>query len=296
MHKRLLGRTGLLVSPIALGGAPLGYVQASVGWDPTRGAGRNLVLQSLHRALDLGINYFDTAAAYGEGLSEVLIGEVMASRRRECVLASKVWHELDHDGVLQSVEASLGRLNTDYIDIMQVHGVMYSPAAVEHVLHGGPLAALRKLRAAGRIGHIGITAEEPWTALPFLAHPDFEVFQVAYNFIRQGAAAHFLPEAAAAGVGIVAMRTVTSGVFQREMKFLAPDICARHDLYELALKFVLADSRIHSGIVGMRGVEEVDRNARLVESWVPPTDMAGMPRTTFQLYAMEDQESAIRRT
>jgi len=67
------------------------------------------------------------------------------------------------------VHTSLKRLNTDRIDIVQVHGRMYSQAEVDHIL-GGPLDALRELKAAGRIGHIGITTEEPFSVLPFLAH------------------------------------------------------------------------------------------------------------------------------
>ena len=128
---------------------------------------------------------------------------------------------------------------------------MYTPAEVDHILNGGPLDALLELREAGKIGHIGITTEEPWTVLPFLAHEAIEVYQIAYNIIYQAAARHFLIEAAKANAGVVTMRTMTSGIFQREMGFLAPEWQAARDLYEVSLKFVLSDSRIHAGIVGM---------------------------------------------
>jgi aryl-alcohol dehydrogenase-like predicted oxidoreductase len=292
MQRRRLGRTGLLVSPIAVGGAPFGYVQKSVGWNPISDEGRATVHDTLNRALDLGINYFDTAPAYGNGHSETLIGQVMQHRRKECVLASKVWYELDYAGVVKSVEESLKRLRTDRIDLMQVHGLMYSASDVEHVLNGGPLAALVRMRSEGRIGHIGLTTEEPWSALPFLAYAEFEVFQIAYNIIRQGAAVHFLLRASEADVGVVSMRTMTSGLFQREMQYLVPGLHAVHNLYDLSLKFILSDSRVHSGIIGMRWPAEVERNAQVVRSWVPPTDIAAMPRTTFQLYATEDKEAS----
>jgi aryl-alcohol dehydrogenase-like predicted oxidoreductase len=296
MQKRRLGRTGLLVSPIAVGGAPFGYEQKSVRWNPVSDEGRATVQDTLNRALDLGINYFDTAPAYGNGHSETLMGCVVRQRRQECVLASKVWYELDYAGVVKSVEASLKRLQTDYIDVMQVHGLMYSASDVEHVLNGGPLAALVHLRAEGKIGHIGLTAEEPWSALPFLAYPEFEVFQIAYNIIRQGAAVHFLLRAAEADVGVVSMRTMTSGLFQRELRYLAPGLDAEHNLYDLSLKFILSDSRIHSGIIGMRWSAEVERNVQVAGSWIPPKDFAGMPRTTLQLYMTEDEEASITRT
>ena len=290
MQRRKLGRTGLDVSPIAIGGAAFSYVHSSMGWNPKSDEGRKVVYQTLNTALDRGINYVDTAPAYGNGYSETLIGEVMKTRRQECVLASKVWYELDHQGVIDSVNASLERLQTDHIDIVQVHGRMYTPAEVEHVLTGGPLAALLALRAAGKIGHIGITSEEPWTVIPFLAHEAIEVYQIAYNIIYQAAARHFLIEAGKANAGVVTMRTMTSGIFQREMSFLAPEWQPAHDLYDVALKFVLSDSRVQAGIVGMRWPHEVEQNARLLEGWEPPVDFATMPRLTFEVYNAEDAQ------
>ena len=288
MKTRTLGRTGLVVSPIAIGGAAFTYVQESAGWDPMSDAGRQVVYQTLNAALDAGINYVDTAPAYGNGYSETLVGEVMKTRRDDCVLASKVWYELDREGVIESVDTSLQRLQTDHIDILQIHGRMYTPEEVEHILHGGPLEALVALRDAGKIGHIGITTEEPWTVLPFLAYEEVEVYQIAYNLIYQAASRHFLIEAANANAGVVTMRTMTSGIFQREASFLAPEWQNAHDLYDAALKFILSDSRVHAGIVGMRWPEEVERNVELVNEWEPPIDFATMPRLTFEVYRAED--------
>jgi predicted aldo/keto reductase-like oxidoreductase len=112
-----------------------------------------------------------------------------------------------------------------------------------------------------------------------------------YNLIYQGAALHALPEAAAAGMGVAVMRPMTSGILQREVSFLEPsrDIAK---VYELALKFVLADSRVHVANVGMRWPDEVDRNVALVEAFEPPADMAAMPRLTAGIYAAEDRERA----
>lgn len=288
MKKKMLGRTGLAVSPIAIGGAAFAYVHRAKGWDPLSEDGKEVVYSTLHRALDLGINYVDTAPAYGNGYSEALVGEVMKTRRNECVLASKVWYELDYEGVMNSVHQSLERLQTDHIDIMQVHGRMYSPDEVQHILHGGPLDALLELRASGNIGHIGITTEEPWTVIPFLEHEAIEVYQIAYNFIYQAAARHFLIEAAKVDAGVVSMRTMTSGILQREMSLLAPKPSSFPDLYDIALKFVLSDSRVHAGIVGMRWPEEVDDNIRIVTGWQPPVDFATMPRLTFEVYRADD--------
>jgi aryl-alcohol dehydrogenase-like predicted oxidoreductase len=289
MEKRQLGRTGLIVSPIALGGAAFTYVHESTGWDPMTEDGRKIVYSSINTALDNGINYLDTAPAYGNGYSETLVGEVMKTRRQDCVLASKVWYELDHAGVIDSVHQSLKRLNTDHIDILQIHGRMYTPAEVEHI-KGPVMDALLEMKAAGKIGHIGITTEEPWTVISFLTDPNVEVYQIAYNIIYQAAARHFLIEAAKVNAGVVTMRTMTSGIFQREMSFLAPEWQSARDLFEVSLKFVLSDSRIHAGIVGARWPEEVLKNIEMIRGWTPPTDFAAMPRLTFEVYKAEDAQ------
>ncbi|WP_158745315.1 aldo/keto reductase [Acidisphaera sp. L21] len=290
MKTRTLGRTGLRVSAVALGGAPFGYVNKANGWDPWSTEGRNTAIATLNHALDAGINYIDTAPLYGNGNSETLIGEVMRSRRDECVLASKVWFEKDHQGVLASVHDSLKRLQTDRIDVLQVHGRMYTAADYEHIVNGGLLDALRKLKEQGKIGCIGITTEEPWTVLPFLAQGEFDVFQIAYNIIYQAASRHFLVEAAEANAGVVSMRTMTSGVFQRAAQYLAPEWQDARDLYEVSLKFVLSDSRIHSALIGMRWEDEVDRNVQIADGWEPPIDIAALPRLTVDVYKAEDAE------
>jgi predicted aldo/keto reductase-like oxidoreductase len=124
--------------------------------------------------------------------------------------------------------------------------------------------------------------------IPFLQHPEFDVFQIAYNFIYQAAARHFLIDAAKANAGVVTMRTMTSGVLQRTAGYLAPGWQAAHDLYEVSLKFVLADSRVHSALIGMRWPEEVERNVRIAESFVPPVDFATLPRLTIDVYKAQD--------
>jgi aryl-alcohol dehydrogenase-like predicted oxidoreductase len=259
-------------------------------WDPWSTEGHKTAIATLNHALDIGVNYIDTAPLYGNGNSETLVGEVMRTRRDECVLASKVWFEKDHQGVLEGVHESLKRLQTDRIDVLQVHGRMYTAADYEHIVNGGPLDALRLLKEQGKIGFIGITTEEPWTVLPFLVQGEFDVFQIAYNIIYQSASWHFLVEAAKANAGVVTMRTMTSGVFQRAAQYLAPEWQDARDLYEVSLKFVLADSRVHSALIGMRWEDEVDRNVKIADGWEPPIDIAALPRLTVDVYKAEDAE------
>jgi aryl-alcohol dehydrogenase-like predicted oxidoreductase len=291
MRKVVLGRTGLEVSRIALGGYPFGGVNLAQGWDPWSDDGRKTAVATINRALDLGVNYIDTAPAYGAGNSETLIGQVMRTRRDESVLATKVgWSGLNEKAVRDSVHASLQRLQTDHLDLVQFHGGMYTQEEFDHIITGGPLDALLELQAGGEVRFIGLTAEEPWTARPFLARPEFDVVQLAYNLIYQAAARHVLDEARAIDAGVVTMRTMTSGIFQRTAKLLAPEWQQARDIYEVSLKFVLSDSRVHAAIVGMRWPAEVERNVALVESYQPDFDLADLPRMTAAVYEAEDSE------
>ena len=294
MERVIFGETGLRVSRIGLGGFPFSGVNRARGWDPYSPEGRRTAIETIHRALDLGINYIDTAPGYGDGHSERLIGEVMRTRRDECVLATKVgWKGLDEEAVKSSVRASLARLRTEYVDVVQVHGGMYTPEDFEHVMSGGPLRALRELRESGEVRHIGLTAEEPWTARPFLASGEFAVVQLAYNLILQSAALHALDDAWERGIGVVTMRTMTSGILQRIIRSLAPEWAEARDPYEVCLRFVLADPRVHVALVGMRWPEEVERNIRLAgQPDAAAFDVSAVPRLTAGVYGAEDAEAA----
>ncbi|SHG01723.1 Predicted oxidoreductase [Kaistia soli DSM 19436] len=291
MKKITLGRTGLSVSRIALGGYPFGGVNRANDWDPWSAAGRAAAIGTVNYALDNGINYIDTAPGYGEGNSERIIGEVMKTRRAETVLATKVrWEGMSKQATINSVRESLKRLNTDRLDIVQFHGGMFTAEQYQHIVKGGPLEGLMELKQKGEIGFIGLTAEEPWTAIQFLAHPEIDVYQVAYNFIYQHAAKHFLIDGTKAGAGIVTMRTMTSGILQRAARYLAPEWQPAHDLFQVCLEFVLSDSRVHAPIVGMRWPHEVDKNIELLEGFTPAFDFAALPRMTADVYKAEDSE------
>ncbi len=287
------GNTGLIVSRLGLGGYPFGGVNKVHNWDPFTPAGGAVAIATINLALDRGITYIDTAPSYGDGNSERLIGEVMRTRRDECVLATKVgWQGLDKQAVLASVDASLRRLQTDHVDVIQFHGGMFTAEDRDHILDGGPLAALQELRASGKVRFIGLTAEEPWTARQFLDTGLFDMVQVAYNLIYQAAALHLLRDTAQRGTGVVSMRSMTSGIFQRLAQQLAPEWQEGRDVYTVCLQFLLADLRVHVVNVGMRWPEEVDRNVRIVEEFVAPLDVAQLPRLTAGIYHLEDTEQA----
>lgn len=294
MERRVFGRTGLNVSPIGLGGYPFGGVNRAAGWDPFAPEGAKQAIATIHRAIERGISYVDTAPGYGDGNSERLYGEALAqdNYRQRVTLATKCPWKTTYQAVLDSVAKSRERLRTDAIDVMQFHGGMFTADDVKHILEEGPIDALRKLRDDGVVRFIGFTCEEPWTARPLIASDAFDVVQLRYNLIYQGAALHALNEAREHNMGVAVMRPMTSGILQRTLHFLKPEWSER-DVYEVALKYVLADSRVHVANVGMRWPREVDENVALVEAFRPPEgfDVAELPRLTAGIYRVTDQEA-----
>lgn len=293
MERVEFGNTGLKVSRIALGGFPFGGVNKARNWDPYSPEGRKTAISTIHKALDSGINYVDTAPGYGKGHSESLIGEVMKTRRDECFLATKLgWRGMDRDAVIKSVHKSLKRLQTDHVDVIQFHGGMYTEKDYDHIFNGGPLDGLQALKEDGKVRFLGLTTEEPWTVRSFMASGEFSVIQIRYNLIYQSAALHVLDEAGELGIGVMTMRSMTSGIFQRIVSFLVPEWQETHDIYKVCLEFVLSDPRVHVANVGMRWPEEVERNVKLVESFEPKLDVSKLPRLTAGIYKAEDAEAA----
>jgi aryl-alcohol dehydrogenase-like predicted oxidoreductase len=284
------GRTGLIVTRLALGGFPFGGVNLARDWNPFTPEGQNTAISTIHYALEQGINIVDTAPGYGNGNSEIIFGKALKGKREHVILATKVGYEgLQYDVEL-SVEQSLRRLQTDWIDIIQFHGGMYTVEQIKHILEDGLYSTLVTMKERGKVRYIGFTVEEPWTAKPLIDSGLFDVMQVRYNVIYQSAALHVLSQAQQMNMGVSVMRPMTSGIMQRMASYIAPEWHKAHDLYDAALRFVLSDSRVHVVNVGMRWPSEVASNVELAVNFVPEFDMAELPRMTAHIYAAEDQE------
>ena len=286
------GRTGLEVTRMALGGYPFGGINEARGWNPFTAEGRKTAVATIHAALDAGINYIDTAPGYGDGNSESIIGEATQGRREKFYLATKVGYGKGTD-VVASAEASLRRLRTDVIDVMQFHGGMFDATEVGRILQEGLLAALEALKKRGLVRFVGFTVEEPWTARPLIECGRFDVIQLRYNLIYQSAALHVLNEAKAADMGVAVMRPMTSGILQRIAQYLAPQ-WSEAEIYRMCLEFVLSDSRVHVANVGMRWPAEVAANVALAESFRAGFDMAELPRMTAGIYKTDDEGKSCR--
>ncbi|HEU0142428.1 MAG TPA: aldo/keto reductase [Bryobacteraceae bacterium] len=272
--KRRLGRTNLMVSAISLGTVELGmrYGIAPVGQDEK--PGEEQAARLLNRALDLGVNYIDTARAYGD--SEAIIGRSIAARREEFVLASKVppFHlegltpkELRKRAGI-AVEDSLRALKTDVIDIMMIHC-----APDREFGHEVLLDTLDAGRMAGRIRFIGASVYGEDAALKAILSGRCDVIQVAYSVLDRRPESRVLPAAMAHDVGIVARSVLLKGALTyrasqlpdslAELKDAAMRMEAAADsmaggLPELAYRYVLAHQDVHTALVGTGRIEELE--------------------------------------
>ena len=268
---RPLGRTGLEVSPLGFGGAPLGIEGYLTADRRDSDAFRERAAAAVTAALDAGITLFDTAPGYGNGRSERLLGELLAPHRDNVVLATKVKVQ-PGDGPAdwqQSLEASLDRLRTGRVDLLQLHGLAWPDDLAAWVLASGALDWLEGVKAQGLARAVGVTAEAPSGGLERLIDSGgFDVLQMAYSVIYQGACDYqrapfgVIPRARARGMGIVTMRTATSGVLQRLLAAEFPELDPAR-ITRLAIRFVLSTPEIDSALVGMTTPEEVEANIGL---------------------------------
>jgi aryl-alcohol dehydrogenase-like predicted oxidoreductase len=212
MRYRPLGKTGLQVSEIGFGAWGIGgrtVEQTSYGDTDDRTS-----LAALDRALECGITFFDTSAAYGNGHSEVLIGQAARGRRSRAVIATKAGYEawdrapdFSPSAIVATTERSLTRLGTDYLDLLQLHNppldVVTSPAVRE---------ALMGLVENGKIRAWGVSAKGPDEALQALRACDIAVIQANFNMMDvRVLSSGLLAEVERLGVGFVARTPLCFG-------------------------------------------------------------------------------------
>jgi len=290
MERVKFGKTDMMVTKFALGCMPFGTPNLAAGWDPYSAEGEKVVEKTINTALDMGINYLDTAVFYGYGHSETLVGRVMKTRRSDCYLASKCSPRASYDEVIKSCEDSLRRLQCDYLDVLQLHGSthVFNEADRQHIVHGGPLDALNELKRRGLIRYLGITAEDHLCIDPLIEAGLFDTVQVCYNIIRQGAGVTFLNKCKDGNYGVCTMRPVTSGIFQRQLEFLCPEWNENNRASMVSLAFGLSDSRVHMLNIGMRTPASIERNMKFLNEFMPKFDIAEVPVTTGAIYKSDD--------
>jgi aryl-alcohol dehydrogenase-like predicted oxidoreductase len=202
--KRPLGKTGVEVPVLILGGVVAMKYAPTLSFHPAELA---------EAALDAGITYFDTAAAYGDGQSERNYGEVLATRRKEVFLATKTGSR-SYDDALRGVEASLKRLRTDHLDLLQLHGVTGKEDFAQWDGPAGVLKALHKLREEKVTRFIGVTGHESAPAMRRAIELfDFDTILTTFNPTRGRRPFQelVLPLANEKKMGIIAMKVMGGG-------------------------------------------------------------------------------------
>ena len=268
MRYRRLGRTGVEVSEVGFGGAGAGLSNYITTWDPTQTEQSDLVEQAIARAIELGINYYDTAPLYR---SEEMFGRALKPWRDQVFIATKA-REKDADAVRRSVEGSMARLQTDHLDLIQYHGEWYSDELMHHFLKpGGILAGMQACRKDGLVRFLGFTAEGVSGHVSQLINTgEFDVMQIQYNLTfqhpcdpekRHGV----MYEAEAQNMGIAVMRPFTGGTFTKWINMVAPE-CGKHtDWSKALLAFVLSNPLTDVALVGMRSPQRVETNCAIVD-------------------------------
>jgi len=176
-----LGQTGLVVSQIGFGAWGIGG--GTLAYGPTDDQESRIALR---RAYDLGVTFYDTADIYGNGHSECLIGDTLKDVRRNVIIATKVGfseasQDFSPEYIKQSLEASLKRLQTDYIDLYQLH----CPSI--DALGEDSLSVLRTLKEEGKVRTAGISVRSPDDGLVAATKYEFKVLQVNFNLVDQRA-------------------------------------------------------------------------------------------------------------
>ena len=204
LPRRLLGKTGVEVSALALGGVIGMQLPPSADHDPVALA---------ETALELGITYFDTAPSYSNGQSETNYGRVLGRRRQEVFLATKTG-DRTHDGTLRSIEASLKRLQTDRVDLIQIHGISPTEDLDAWEKPTGVLTALRKLRDQKVTRFIGLTGHDSAAKLrEAIERYEFDTILTTLNPVsrRQAYREDLLPATKRRQMGVIAMKVMGGG-------------------------------------------------------------------------------------
>lgn len=289
MQYRKLGKTDLRLSELSLGtvalGMPYGIGADSNGSQGVPPPADSAAIALIHRAIDRGINFFDTARAYGR--SEEVLGLALRDRREKALIATKITCH-DKDGaalrgqalcqqMAESLHTSLRLLRTDRVDLLMLHS-----ASGDLLNSSDAIDQLKRFQAQGKARYIGAStygAVAPRIAISL----EVDALQVAFNILDQRMADEVFPLAEAAGVGIVARSVFLKGALSPRAEYLparlgslkaqsgavkreAAALMLPLTRVEAALKFVLAQESIATALVGVRNVAELEASLAVVRS------------------------------
>ena len=239
MEYRILGKTGLKISRLGFGGIPIQRIDAE---------GTKVLM---HQLKDAGVNFIDTARGYT--VSEEYLGYALEGIREDFVIATKSMSRTK-EAMAADIDISLKNLRTDYIDLYQVHNA--TPEQLQQVVApGGALEALQEAKAAGKIGHIGLTAHSLDTFKMALDMDWVETFMFPYNIVETQAE-KLIAEAAKKNIGFIDMKPLAGGAIEDAT---------------LALRYICANPNVTVVIPGMAEPKELQQNIAAVSDTSPIT-------------------------
>ena len=239
MEYRILGKTGLNISRMGFGGIPIQRIDA----EGTK--------ELMHRMKDAGINFIDTARGYT--VSEEYLGYALEGIREHFVIATKSMARTK-EAMAKDIEISLANLRTDYIDLYQVHNA--TPEQVQQVVApGGALEALLEAKAAGKIGHIGLTSHSLDTFKMALEMDWVETFMFPYNIVETQAE-KLIRTCQKKGIGFICMKPLAGGAIEDAT---------------LALRYICDNDAVTVVIPGMAEEKELQQNLDAVNNTAPLT-------------------------
>jgi aryl-alcohol dehydrogenase-like predicted oxidoreductase len=248
---RVLGRTGASVSILAFGcGSRFLMYQDE-----------DKALAALNHALDLGITYLDTAYAYGDGKSEARVGKVMATRRKEVFLATKI-PDRTRDDFRRRLEGSLKRLETDHVDLVHLHSLGRADDLAKLEAPEGAIKGLLEAREQKMARFIGMTSHTDGAVMAqAIARHDLDCVQMALNASRNGRFEELaLPAANRKNLGVIAMKVTGQ-------EFLLGKDAGKTDIDSL-LRYSMS-LPVTTAVIGMPRVEFIEHNTELARSFAP---------------------------
>jgi aryl-alcohol dehydrogenase-like predicted oxidoreductase len=253
MNYRLLGRTGMKVSEVSFGSWAIGS-----GWGPVDD---RTSIAALHKAVDLGVNFIDTADVYGNGRSEKLIGQLLRERSETIYVATKAGRKISpHVAekytpvVLRKfVEESLKNLRVEALDLLQLHcpptQVFYMPEVFD---------ALDLMVKAGKLKNYGVSVEKVEEALKAIEYPGVKTVQIIFNMFRQRPADIFFREAKSRWIGVIVRVPLASGLLSGRMSRATRFTSDDHRSYNRKGQ-AFDRGETFSGVDFARGLQAVER-------------------------------------
>jgi len=237
MEYRVLGKTGLNISRLGFGGIPIQKIDA------------NGTRKLMHKLVEAGVNYIDTARGYT--VSEEYLGFALEGIRNKFVLATKSMARTK-DAMANDIQTSLKNLRTDYIDLYQVHNP--GEKDLEQVMApGGALEALLEAKAQGKIGHIGITLHSVDLFCKAVELPWVETIMFPYNIVEtQGE--EWIAKCTEKNIGFICMKPLAGGAIEDA---------------NTALRFIVSNENVTVVIPGMADESEIAQNVSVTENTAP---------------------------